>query len=65
MFGWLRKKENPDEMPDYPKIYVTDRGKMYVKPDDIFKSKKGLERLHQMIEFEKRQRARNARLQGK
>ena len=36
MFGWFKKKH---EKPDRPKIYVTARGGLYVKIEELMASK--------------------------
>ena len=36
MFGWLKKKH---EKPDRPKVYVTARGGLYVKIEELMASK--------------------------
>ena len=36
MFGWFKKK---NEKPDRPKVYVTSRGGLYVKIEELLASK--------------------------
>ena len=36
MFGWFKKKH---EKPDHPKVYVTSRGGLYIKIEDLLASK--------------------------
>lgn len=38
MFGWFKKKA---EKPDRPKVYVTGRGGLYVKVEELLASKEG------------------------
>lgn len=36
MFGWFKKK---NEKPDRPKVYVTSRGGLYIKIEELLASK--------------------------
>ena len=55
--------EAKDDAPERPKIYVTKKGARYVKADELFRSKRGRERLEAMNNLAARMRA--ARERGK
>ena len=45
MFGWFKKKH---EKPDRPRVYVTSRGGLYVKVEELLASHEG-DRLKQQL----------------
>ena len=55
-------KRETEEMPERPKIYVTSQGKMYVKPNELLRSRIGQRRTQEMAEFAERQKKRAAKL---
>ncbi len=51
MFGWFRKKH---EKPDRPRVYVTSRGGLYVKVEELLASKAGDNLKKQLAEIDAR-----------
>lgn len=56
MFGMLRKNKGAGatEKPDRPKVYVTYRGGLYVKIDELLNSKEGDRLMAQLREIDER-----------
>lgn len=50
-----------EELLDGPKIYVTRLGEIYVKPEDVLRSKKIRKRIEQMAKIPVTRRNRNRR----
>lgn len=55
MLGRKSKVDTKSE-PERPRIYVTPKGKLYVKPDELLRSEIGRQRVQEMVEFAEKQK---------
>ena len=53
----LGKRSKGDEEAEVarPKVHVTSKGKMYIRPEELLNSKIGKQRVKEMAEFAERQ----------
>lgn len=54
MLGRKSKGDREAELA-YPKVHVTHKGKMYIRPEELLKSKIGKQRVEEMAKFAERQ----------
>ena len=54
----LSKRRTPGEIPERAKVYVTPKGKMYVKPEEVLNSKAGRRRVREMVRLAQWQKRR-------